>query len=194
MHAVKSLPKLLQQEKTELCWSFWNSPPSSQIGNCDHSLGNHTATSRSKPRNYRALFPFPRLSKPVQSTFVPLPKTINKVLFQLAFPELWAQRRAPYNFRKKRWDQKQANWGRAGKEAGKDQIKEGTRNPKACPPKMWGTIWGKANACVQNKEAYYIQMDFKLSFSFLIIKMIHFSLDKTSTVYCIMALLLLYNG
>lgn len=168
MYAVKSLPKLLQQETPKLCWSFWNSPPSSQIGSCDHSVGNHIATSSSKPRNFQALLPFSRLSKPVRSFFVPLPKTISKILLQLAFPELWAQR-VLYNFRKKRWAQKHANWGRAGKDVGKDQIEQGTRNPKSCPPKMQGSVWGKANVCVQNMKPSYTKLDFKLS---------HFSLSK----------------
>lgn len=142
--------------------------PSSQIGSCDHSLGNHTATSSPKHRNYRALLPFPRLSKQVQSFFVPFPNTISKILFQSAFPELWAQR-VLHNFRKKRWDQKHANCGRAAEEAGKDQIKQGTRNPKVCPPKMQGTVWDKANVCIQNKEPSHTMLDFKLS---------HLSLSK----------------
>uniref|UniRef100_A0A8C5TAJ1 Uncharacterized protein n=1 Tax=Malurus cyaneus samueli TaxID=2593467 RepID=A0A8C5TAJ1_9PASS len=77
---------------------------------------------------------------------------------------------------------------------GKDQIKQGTRNPSVCPPKMMGAMWGKANACVQNKEPYYTKLDFKFTFSLLIIRIIHFFLDQTSTVHCIMSLPLLYNG
>lgn len=59
---------------------------------------------------------------------------------------------------------------------------------------MLSTVWGKASAFVQNKEPSYTKLDFKLSFSVLIIKIINFFLEKNSTVYCIMALLLLYKG
>lgn len=62
-----------------------------------------------------------------------------------------------------------------------------TRNPRASPCKMLGTTWDKAKARVQNKEPSYTKLGLKLSFSLLIIKMIHFFLDKTSTVYYIMA-------